>query len=111
MALLASVTLDFGHGHALQAELGKGLAHLIELEWLDDRHHQLHLFPPPCGGFSVLAWVVPRQPERRVKPRANSAATQQFLGFERSSSGSAPTWDSHLSQAKPIIQAKISVCL
>jgi hypothetical protein len=46
VTLLAAVTFDFGHGHALQAKLGEGLAHLIELEWLDDCHHQLHLINP-----------------------------------------------------------------
>src|SRR5262245_24333400 len=60
MALLASVTFDFGYGHALQAELGEGLAHLIELEWLDDRHHQLHLLTPPYCGFRSDQWSMSR---------------------------------------------------
>jgi hypothetical protein len=49
------------------------LAHLIELEWLDDRHHQLHLSTPPgFAAFSVVATLCePREPKTRVKPRAN----------------------------------------
>jgi hypothetical protein len=45
----------------LQAELGEGLAHLIELEWLDDRYHQLHLSTPPICGFFGFGQVV-REP-------------------------------------------------
>jgi len=43
MSFLPAVTFNLGHGHALQAKLGQGFAHLIKLEWLDDCHHQLHL--------------------------------------------------------------------
>src|SRR5262249_21718470 len=38
MAPLPAVAFYFGHGHALQAKLGKSFTHLIHLEWLDDRH-------------------------------------------------------------------------
>ena len=57
--LLPSVTFDFGHRHALHAELGKGFAHFIELEGFDDRHHELHLPSfhgclPPAGRRPAL---------------------------------------------------------
>jgi hypothetical protein len=73
----------------LQAELSEGLAHLIELEWLDDRHHQLHLSNPSM--FTAAGcWPCPFQPcelEARVKPRANSAKSPEVLGFGESFSG------------------------
>ena len=37
VALLPAVTLDLGDGHAANADGGEGIAHLVELEWLDDR--------------------------------------------------------------------------
>src|SRR3974390_1156112 len=44
--LLAPITLDFGHGHAVNADGGERVAHLIELERLDDRNDHFHLKPP-----------------------------------------------------------------
>ena len=46
MAFLPAVTSNFGYRHALKAKLGQGFTRLIELEWLDDRHHQLQLSIP-----------------------------------------------------------------
>src|SRR3546814_683214 len=39
VSLLASVTFDFSHGQALDADGCKGFTHLIELERLDNGHH------------------------------------------------------------------------
>src|SRR5690606_15472435 len=46
MALLAPVTLHLGHGQALDADRGERLAHLVQLEWLDDCHHDFHQVSP-----------------------------------------------------------------
>src|SRR5262249_48636918 len=42
MALLAAITFDLGHRHAADAETVERLAHLVELERLDDRDDELH---------------------------------------------------------------------
>ena len=42
MALLPAEPLGFDHGDALKADLLKGLLHLVQLEWLDDRFDLLH---------------------------------------------------------------------
>jgi hypothetical protein len=36
MAFLPTKAFDFGQGHTLDAELGKGVTYVIELEGLDD---------------------------------------------------------------------------
>jgi hypothetical protein len=36
MPLLPPVTFHFGHGHAVDADAGKGITHFIELEGLYD---------------------------------------------------------------------------
>ena len=38
----APEALDLGHGHALDADLGEGVLHLVELERLDDGFNLLH---------------------------------------------------------------------
>ncbi len=47
LALLTAVTLDLGHGQALDARSDERLADLVELEGFDDRYDQFH---PPCSG-------------------------------------------------------------
>src|SRR5258708_15092827 len=42
LALLAAETLDLAHRQARHADAGQGVAHLVELERLDDRRHELH---------------------------------------------------------------------
>src|SRR5262249_28209930 len=91
VALLPPVALHLGHGHALQAELSEGLAHLIELEWLDDRHHRLHLSNPSMftAAGSWPCSFQPCEPGRSVNPSANSTGCPQVPGFDESVS-SAP---------------------
>jgi len=43
VALLPSEALDFGDGDALHADGGKGLAHLVKLERLDNCGYQFHV--------------------------------------------------------------------
>src|SRR6185295_1655963 len=69
VALLPPVSLHLGHGHALQAELSEGLAHLIELEWLYDRHHQLHLSNPSMF-TAAKCWP---WPSSRANPKPESS--------------------------------------
>ncbi|EGE57269.1 hypothetical protein RHECNPAF_4460040 [Rhizobium etli CNPAF512] len=47
MPLLATVALHFGHGQALNADRRQGFADLIELERLDNSHHNFHLVSHP----------------------------------------------------------------
>ena len=47
MSLLASVTLYLGHGQALDADAGERFAHFIQLERLDNGHHNFHLVSHP----------------------------------------------------------------
>src|SRR5271168_4454863 len=42
VALLPPIALDLGDGQALDADFGKRIADLVELEWLDDCHHDFH---------------------------------------------------------------------
>ena len=46
MALLPPVALHLGHGEAVHAESGERVAHLLQLERLDDRHHDPHGLGP-----------------------------------------------------------------
>jgi hypothetical protein len=56
------------------------LAHLIELEWLDDRHHELHLSHPSMfAAEQARSRFRPREQGERVKPRANSAKKAQVI--------------------------------
>ena len=50
MALLAAEALDLGDGEAGDADLRQRLAHLVELERLDDRFDFFHARPPCCAG-------------------------------------------------------------
>src|SRR5205814_6573482 len=45
LALLAAEALHLADRQALDAKPGEGVAHLVELEGLEDRHHQLHCIP------------------------------------------------------------------
>src|SRR5690606_36227458 len=49
MAPLPAVTLDFRYGEAMDAQGRECIAHFLKLEWLDDRHDDLHCFPPIAG--------------------------------------------------------------
>src|SRR3982751_4705788 len=42
VALLTAVALDLGYGHAVNADRGQRLAHLVQLERFDNRNHELH---------------------------------------------------------------------
>src|SRR3979411_2648670 len=42
MALLPPVALDLGDRHAMHANAGQRLAHLVELEGFDDGNNELH---------------------------------------------------------------------
>ncbi len=52
---LRAEALDLGHHHAAHARLGQCLAHLLELERLDCRNDQFHVFPLFCSGGSGFA--------------------------------------------------------
>src|SRR5262249_60544693 len=43
---LAAVTLDFARGHSLYADRDQCVAHILELEWLDNGDDELHEFAP-----------------------------------------------------------------
>src|ERR1700730_10696661 len=53
MALLAAVTLDLGYRHAVDADGGQRLAHLVKLEGFDNGNDELHgqafIFSGPFG--------------------------------------------------------------
>src|SRR2546427_12730280 len=59
--LLAAEALDFGHGDALHADVGERLAHLVELEGLDDGGHQFHDALLLRSGYRVLVSVTIRR--------------------------------------------------
>src|SRR5215831_5734586 len=42
VTLLTSVSFDLRDGHPVHADPGQGVADLVELEWLDDGHDDLH---------------------------------------------------------------------
>src|ERR1700733_7723052 len=42
VTFLPTESLHFGDGYALHADLGERLAHVVELERLDYRHHHFH---------------------------------------------------------------------
>jgi hypothetical protein len=42
VALLPAVALDLGDGHTVEADRREGVAHLFELEGLDDGDDELH---------------------------------------------------------------------
>jgi hypothetical protein len=46
MALLAAIALDFRHSQAVNANRGQRIANLVQLERLDNSHHDFHLFFP-----------------------------------------------------------------
>src|SRR5450432_2272557 len=67
MALLAPVTFDLRDGHSVHAGRGQSVSDLVELEWLDDGHDDLHGFDPPLGpacGCRV------RRPQQSVTTRS-----------------------------------------
>src|SRR4030095_16525797 len=41
-----SVSLDLGGSHPVHFARDQGIAGLVELEWIDDRHHDFHGFKP-----------------------------------------------------------------
>src|SRR5699024_9651072 len=48
MPLLPAEALDLGHRHALDPDVGKRLAHVVELERLDDGGDEFHGKLPGC---------------------------------------------------------------
>src|SRR5215813_11928381 len=46
VAFLAAIALHLGDGHAADAEPRERVAHVLELEWLDDGNDELHGTPP-----------------------------------------------------------------
>jgi hypothetical protein len=46
MALLAAIALDFRHSQAVNANRGQRIANLVQLERLDNSHHDFHLMFP-----------------------------------------------------------------
>ena len=61
LALLPAEALHLGDGEALHAERRQRLAHVVELEGLDDGHDQLHVAAP-----SRLLSTSPRHRLRRA---------------------------------------------
>src|SRR5258707_7222828 len=49
MALLPAISLDFRHRETVNANGGQSVADIFEIEWLDDRHNNLHPSYPPIG--------------------------------------------------------------
>ena len=52
--LLPSVAFHLGHGHAVYADAGKGVAHFIELEGLYDGDDELHGLASPGGPVDAI---------------------------------------------------------
>src|SRR5262245_33471699 len=71
VALLATVALDLARGHSVHADGNQLVAHLVELERLDDGDDQFHDFIPD------KLWPAPR---RRKVPRRRGPAQYQKLG-------------------------------
>src|SRR5262249_16326019 len=71
VALLATVALDLARGHAVHADGNQLVAHLVELERLDDGDDQFHDFIPD------KLWPAPR---RRKVPRRRGPAQYQKFG-------------------------------
>src|SRR5690606_28298064 len=46
VAFLAAEALALGDGEALDTDLGQCVAHVVELEWLDDGGDEFHWFAP-----------------------------------------------------------------
>ena len=74
MALLAAEPLDLGHCHAVDADLGQGLAYIVQLERFDDGFNLLHgdslpvLFAEP--GRDGIAAVLTKVASRDAGPTA-----------------------------------------
>jgi hypothetical protein len=43
---LTPVSFDLGGSYPVHFDRDQGIAGLVELEWLDDRHHDFHGFKP-----------------------------------------------------------------
>nr|BAT31235.1 PilL modular protein [Fulvimarina pelagi] len=70
MSLLAPVAFDFGDSQPLDSDAGERFAHLVEFEWLDDRHYDFHVHLEPVAAAQA-AGVEPRM------RRSKNAATAQ----------------------------------
>ncbi len=46
VSFLSAKALDLAHRNALHADFGQCLAHVVEFEWLDDRHDHFHRYFP-----------------------------------------------------------------
>ena len=82
VALLTSVTFDFGDGHPVHPHRGECVADLVELEWLDDGHDDFH-------GFDLPLKPAPRQPDRAL-PHRERAPTSVAAGSRRDHANQAP---------------------
>jgi hypothetical protein len=76
MALLSSVAFDFGNGQTLNADRGQRLAHLVELEWLDDGHHDFHGSPFCSAEFRFVPNVTGEPFGCRRSTKVNQTACQ-----------------------------------
>src|SRR4051794_14225611 len=66
LALLAAKALHFTDRQALDAERGQRVAHVVQLEWLEDRHDHFHLISP-LG--TEAAWNgLPSRSKQRANP-------------------------------------------
>src|SRR5215218_837304 len=73
VSLLPSIALDLGDGHAVDAETGERVAHLVELERFDDCDDKLHatgpVFRSPNRAVLFFARRRPRPPSRHdIRP-------------------------------------------
>ena len=74
LALLAAEALDFGHGHARDAQAGKGFAHLVEPEGFDNGNDEFHY--APIGYF--IAGLAP-SPQQSYASHVPNAGIGRFL--------------------------------
>src|SRR6476619_6144632 len=68
VALLSPVTLHLGDGQPLNADLGEGVADLVEFERLDDGHDNFHWFNLPVADRASRSTEQHKQTPRRAHP-------------------------------------------
>ena len=64
VALLAPESLHLGDGHAVNANGGESVTHFLQLERLDNRHDNFHVFYPlkwPRDGLGGRYWILPNR--------------------------------------------------
>src|SRR5579872_3005398 len=77
MPLLTPVTLDLSHRQSVHADGGQSVAHLLELERLDDRHHYFHVPHPSLA--NRRAPKAPRPARWRLGAPKEPARLSAFL--------------------------------